>query len=194
MPKQNQNKQSQQKPLESRQSPNLLSPSSTSSLSQNIEKHHLTVSAVAKISIILVQTIFVILLGINTTTVSDVTQIENEVKALETQLISKAATVTRIGQIIEKTERLKVLEDTRPELSEKIRKAIEVIPPQIILTQASIKPETMEIVIETETPLDAALLINLYFNQDLASEVTLNSATLSTTTGKFITNMEVRFK
>ena len=75
-----------------------------------------------------------------------------------------------------------------------MEKALELVPPQVTVIQATIRPASMEIVVETASPIDAALLINAYFTQGLANQITLNSANLSTTTGKFLTNMEVEFK
>lgn len=177
-------------------SPNLLNlnPNKSNSLEQNIEKHHLTIAAMAKLSIIVVQTVFVILLGVNSSTISNVGKLENEVRALETQLRNKAESTKRVQDTIRKTERLKALQAQRPLLSDKIEKALNSLPPQITLVQAAVKPDSMEVVIETQSPIEASLLISSYFNQELASQVAINSANLSTSTGRFITNMEVTFK
>src|SRR3989304_10545895 len=177
------------------QSPNLLSQNpSQSRINPIVEKHHLTFAAAAKLTIILVQAIFVVLLGFNATTISEVAKLETEVKALELQLNSKQASIELIENVIEKTEMLKVLKSERPALAARVGKALELVPPQVTVIQATIRPASMEIVVETASPVDAALVLNAYFTQGLANQITLNSANLSTTTGKFLTNMEVEFK
>ena len=174
-------------------SPNLLN-QNPKRVEAIVEKHHLTFSAAAKLTIILTQTVFIVLLGLNANTVSKIGKLESQVRALETQLINKKDSLDSIEKVIDKTAMLKELQAQRPDFAERLKKAVELIPPQVTLTQASIKPTSMVIVTETATPLDAAILINSYFTNSLASQITLNNANLSTTTGKFITNMEVTFK
>lgn len=159
-----------------------------------VEKHHLTVSTVAKVLVIAIQATFILLLGFNTKTVSDITKIENEVRALETQLTNKQNAITTIEETIEKTDRLRELQRTDVNLGQKLQTAIDNTPQRVLITETDITPTTFEMVIETSSPLDASFLMSSYINNNVAQQIVLKAASLSRATGKFLTTLEVTFK
>jgi hypothetical protein len=180
-------------PKKPQRSPNLLNTAVLPKI-KTIEKHHPKISSAAKLLIIFAQVLFVAALGFNSKLVNDIASLQHEVRNLENKIIEKKGRLATIEETITKTKRLKQLESERFELTESIEGAIGLIPDQIEIVRTLTKKDTFELVIETDTALEASVLMSIYLDKDVAKEIVLKSANLSSSSDKFTTGLEIRFK
>jgi len=191
--KKNQNQQENQE-LQLTESPNLLYSSKKNLFEPIIEKKHIQIATIAKLTIILAQLVFAVLVGLNSSVAGRVSALEKDIKKLEIELIAKKGASEEVQTTIDKIGRLKKLQTSTPRLTNNITKAVNVIPNPKAITQVHIEPSSMQITTETDSPLEVSSLITAYFQNELTEEVTIKTASLSNATGKFITTLEVELK
>lgn len=175
------------------QSPNLLN---KDSLKHNplVEKFHIKISTISKILIIFVQIVYIVLLGLNSTTSDNITKLENEIKLYETKIESKKDIINQIKQINKRVEELKKLEQNRVKLNTKFNNVLNYLPNNSNLLTTSTKDESMKINLETKNALDVSILMSNYLNENIAEKIILKSANFDISKDTFRTEMEIKFK
>ena len=176
-----------------KQSPNLLN-KDLFEKNPLIEKAHVDVSLTAKILIIIVQIIYILLLGFNEKIINDIETLESQVRVYETEIRDSSDLVSKTKKVIAKTEKLKKLENERMEMSSAYDKVLRYLPEEANLISSSIEKGSMNITIETKTALEVSILMSNYFSEDLAEAIILKSARLNINEKTFTTQMEVVFK
>lgn len=189
----NQNQQENQE-LQPTRSPNLLYSVTSNPFAPIIEKRHAQIATVAKVLVILVQLIFGAFIAINSKVAADISIAEKQVKELETKLIAKREQSKQVQNVIDKIEKLKKLKVSTPKLTDDVDGLMRFAPDPTIITQAYIRPSTVQISTDTVKPLEVSALISAYLEKGLASEVTIKTANMSKATGRFISTLEIKLK
>jgi hypothetical protein len=159
-----------------------------------IEKRHIQIATAAKLSIIIAQLAFGVLIAYNSRIASSISAQEKEVKKLEIELIGKKSQSEEVQEVIKKIEKLKGLQLSTPRLTQSVTKVINTAPKPQQITRVHIQPSTMSLEILTDNPLEVSELINAYFRNALTNEITIRSSSLSTATQKYTTVLEIKFK
>lgn len=119
--------------------------------------------------------------------------LQESIKLLETNVLSKRQTEIKIRDIIKRTNKLKGLQTTRALFNPRVDVFINKMPKSVFLTKSYLQQDSMTLTVETNTPLDVSLLIAKYFDESFAQEITIQAATLDRTNNNYVTTMEVAF-
>jgi hypothetical protein len=129
----------------------------------------------------------------NSRTVTQIENIQESVRGLQTHALSLRPTEEKLRDVIERTKTLKDIESASYRYSPRVDAFINKIPQNVTLMKSYVQSDSMTLTVKSEAPLEVSLLISRYFEDAFAQEVIIQTANLDRSENKFFTTMEVVF-
>ncbi len=149
----------------------------------------------AKITVVLVQGIFLCVLFYNFKLQKDLIAIEKEIVANEQQLSTQAKEEKLITTLLVQTSNYKKLKEERITVSDKINLIYNGIPNDIKLASLTLNNSNdIDIDVQAKEVLSISLLINKYLESETIDHITIKSARLSTRDNSFSAELLIDFK
>jgi len=173
------------------QSPNLLRKAVRSTF---VSKHHKDITTFLKISIIIIEAVFVFILAMDSKVKIDINYLNKKIE-FQGKLISEQHELeSKTRDIISRTEHLKKLQSERKLLSFYAEKIISFKPQTTDIKYLKLNASKSTLEITTRNPLQISLLITKYLEDGFAKEIVLESAILDKFTNEFEVAIEVKFQ
>jgi hypothetical protein len=172
-------------------SPNLLrEPEET--LAGKYQPHVISVS---KIVIILTQAVFIILLGLNSKVVYTNAQKVKYINELGATLLSLSNSESEVRDVLKRTGILKnVMQiNSASNLPKKIEATFNNISPNVFLLSARVDTSKANLSLAAPSALSVSTMMARYLSIPEVKELVLNSASLNTTTGGYMVQIDLVF-
>lgn len=147
-----------------------------------------------KLPIILIQVIFLCVVGVNFVLNKQIDRYVKSTDSLVTSIKKFDGLDAAAKQVTRKLSLYQTLVNSRPDISKDTSFLIETIPSDIKLKAFAYKNGIFVVKVEVSNPFSLAMLISTYFENKNVKEIVIKEAVLQNTTKTYVINFDVIYK